>query len=81
MSHGNEPLKLRIYLFFSFPFSFYAFGMGCRSQAACLGTSGGRDDCPHGGPACELDFISGNAATIIMVLLFNQQYLGGGWVS
>lgn len=82
MSHGNEPLKLRIYLFYFFPFSFSAFGMGCRSQADCLGMIwGGQDDSSCSGPVYELDFINGNVASIIMVLLFNQKYLAEGCVS
>lgn len=39
---------------------------------------GGQGDSPRGGPACELDFINGNVASIIMVLLYYQHYLGGG---
>lgn len=47
-SRKNEPLHLRIYLFFCL-FSFSEFGMRCRCQADCWGLIwGGRGDSPCG---------------------------------
>lgn len=46
VSHGNEPLKLKIYLFFSFLFSLSAFGMGWKVRQVVWEWCGGQDGTP-----------------------------------
>lgn len=80
---GSVPrkwaIKIEDLFIFLLPLFLLCIWHGEQKSGRLLGNDLGRqDESPHGGPACESEFINGNTASIIMVLLFNQQYLGGG---
>lgn len=79
VSHGNGPLKRKI-LFIYFSFYLLCIWYGGRGRGAGVKGGGGLErQCVRRSPlVCELDFINGNVASIIMTVSFNQRYLEEG---